>query len=375
MNVLAYVHLRNIVRSTGAGRVARQLTEHLAAEPGVDLRVLADAADHDRVVSEAGAPWTGYRYYLFPMDTSRQQARWYLLRSPAAETYWEEADITYCTAESFVPTKRTRLAVTVHDAAIFESGAHQANTSLYSQRLKWTLLYRALARKADMFHTVSQFSADRLAHFFPEIRSRLFVVHNAVSDFCFAPISDHGVAFLQQKELKDRPYVLLPGGLHFRKNAELVFRVWPDLARRHPDLQLVVPNHSAPEYVERAASGLPRYHMTGFTDDEQLKALYAHATAVWFPSLYEGFGMPVLEAMACGAPVVASNNTSIPEIAGGVALLAGPDDANAHIERIEALLTDSQLRESLGRRGLAHASTFRWHNSARRLRQGFERLM
>jgi glycosyltransferase involved in cell wall biosynthesis len=375
MNVLAYVHLRNIVRSTGAGRVARQLTEHLSAEPGVDLRVLADAGDHGRVLAEAGTPWTGYQYYLFPLDTSRQQARWYLLRSPAAEAYWSEADITYCTAESFVPTKRSRLAVTVHDAAIFESGAHRVSADLYRQRLKWTLLYRALSRNVDLFHTVSQFSADRLSHFFPEIRSRMHVVPNAVAESFFRPVTEHGLDFLKQNELNNRPYILLPGGLHFRKNAELVFQAWPVLARQHPDLRLVIPNHSDPEYARRAATELPSHIMAGFMDDEQLKALYARAAAVWFPSLYEGFGMPVLEAMACGAPVVASNSTAIPEVSGGIALLAEPNDANGHVERLESLIVGSGVRSWLIERGQEHAATFRWAASARRLRAGFERLM
>ena len=108
MNVLSLVHLRNIDRSTGAGRVARQLTEHLALREGLNLHVLADAGDHRKIVSKVGSPWTLFPYHLFADDTSRQQARWLFTHSPSAEHYWPEVQIVHCTMESFVPTRRCR---------------------------------------------------------------------------------------------------------------------------------------------------------------------------------------------------------------------------------------------------------------------------
>ena len=90
LNVLAYVHLRNIHASTGAGRVARQLVEHLAALPDLRFRILADAGDHSRILPLVGAPWSGYTYSLFADDTSRQQARWLALNTPPAESFWPE---------------------------------------------------------------------------------------------------------------------------------------------------------------------------------------------------------------------------------------------------------------------------------------------
>ena len=124
MNLLAYVHLRNIHGSTGAGRVARQLVEHLAPRPGLEMRILADPGDHRRIVPLVGEPWSSYRYHFIARETSKQQAQWFFLHSPAAEHYWPQADVVFCTAESYVPTRKARLAVTLHDAAFFEQGAH-----------------------------------------------------------------------------------------------------------------------------------------------------------------------------------------------------------------------------------------------------------
>ncbi len=373
LRVLAYVHLRNIHDSTGAGRVARQMTEHLARRGDVDLRVLADAGDLERVLPLVGAPWTGYRYETFAEETSRQQARWFWLRSPKAESYWAEAQVVFCTGESFVPVKRARLAVTVHDAAYFEAGAHLRDKSYWMQRAKWTLLFRELGRKADMIHTVSHFSADRLGHFFPGMRGRIRVVHNAVSPHFFGEVAEAGAAFLEAQGLAGQRFVLIPGGLHFRKNAELILEALPALRRRFPEVVFAVVNHSNGEYAERA-TGLGM-RMLGFVSDEALHALYAGAAAVWFPSRYEGFGMPVIEAMACGAPVVASDASSLPEIAGAAAVLVDPGSAEKHVAALSELLTDERASAELSRVGRERARTFTWDAAAEQMKRYFDRLV
>ena len=286
LNLLAYVHLRNIHASTGAGRVARQLTEHLAQRRDVALRVLADAGDQHRILPLVGEPWQSFRYHTFAAETSRQQARWFALDSPKAESFWPDADLIYCTGESYVPATRARLVVTTHDAAYFEQGAHRHDFAFWRQRLKWSLLFRRLSARADMIHTVSQFSADRLAHHFPALGPRIRVVPNAVTPHFFAAVPESGVHFLEQQGLHHRPFVLVPGGLHFRKNAELILAAAPALLDRYPDLLLAVVNHSNPVYAGRASALGPRVRLLGFVSDEALHALYATARAVWFPSLY-----------------------------------------------------------------------------------------
>ena len=375
MKLLSYVHLRNIHRSTGAGRVARQLTEHLAAVPGMDIRILADRGDYLRTIGHVGNPWAQFQYHFFKHDTSLQQALWYLFGNPLAEDFWPEVELVHCTMESYVPTRRARLAVTVHDAAIFESGAHAAGGALLKQRWKWKLLYGTLSRKADLFHTVSQFSADRLSHFFPAIRSRLRVVYNAVCERFFQPVSAEGESALEESGVSRQPFVLLPGGLHYRKNADLVLRAWPLLQQKHPELRLVIVNHSDPVYAERARALGDSVVMTGFVEDEALCSLYHAARAVWFPSRYEGFGMPLIEAMACGAPTVASQISSIPEIAGDASILMPPDRPERHVEGLDALLTDSRYRSELQTRGRARASQFTWQASASLLHDQFLALV
>ncbi len=375
LNLLAYVHMRNIHNSTGAGRTARQLVEHLSCRPDINLEVLADASDMARVLPLVKEPWTNYRFHPFQADTSRQQARWFFLDDPPAERFWPDADVVFCTAESYVPVRTARLVMTAHDAGYFESGAHTRDTTYWKARFKWTLLFQKLARKVDLFHTVSQFSADRLAHFFPAIRSRVRCVHNGVTPHLFGPVPDAGLEYLDVAGLASRPFVLIPGGLHYRKNAELILQAAPLLLRQFPDLILAVVNHCNPTYAESAQKLGPRFKLQGFVSDEALHALYTAATVVWFPSRYEGFGLPVIEAMACGTPVVASNASSIPEIAGQAAILVDPGDAQGHVAAIASLLTDPLARQQFASAGRERSAGFTWQRSAAQLKQHFDTLV
>jgi glycosyltransferase involved in cell wall biosynthesis len=375
MNLLSYVHLRNIYRSTGVGRVARELTEHLALLPGVNVEVLADPGDHCEIVHKVGEPWTGFRYHFMQHETSRQQELWYFLNRPTAESYWPQAELVYCTAESYVPVRRARLAVSCHDTQHFEPGAHKMSLWLLKQRFKWNLLFGRLAAKADMFHMISYFAAERTAHFFPAIKSRLRVVPNAASESFFNPPTGKGKEVLAQLGLAGRPYVLVPGGLHHRKNAELILDAWPHIHRRQPDLTLVVINHSDPAYVDRANALAPSLILAGYQEEEPLVALYNAAQLVWFPTRYDGFGMPVIEAMACGAPVVSSNSSAIPEIAGEAATLLAPDKIEDHVDVICRLIEDGSAREKFSQLGRARAQRYRWATSARQLAENFAALL
>ena len=374
MNVLVYVHLRNIHSSTGAGRFSRNMIEETHKLGHHRLTILADPADHRAVVPKVGAPWTDLPYRFIRHETSRQQALWALLDRPPAESYWPEVDVVYCAAESYVPKRRARLAVTAHDAAFFEKDAHPADWANRKQEVKWRFLYSKLARHADRVFTVSRFSADRLGHFFPALRDRFRVVPSAVPWRFFEPVSAEGEEQLRRLGLAGRRFVMLPRGLHYRKNADMVLRAWPRLRDMHPDLSLVVTSHSQPEYVDKARALGPSVILTDFIDDELLCSIYHAASVLWFPSLYEGFGLPPLEAMACGTPVVASNSSSIPEVSGDAALLVAPTSIDDNLQAIDSLLRDPAAAERMISVGRQVARRYTWARAAQRLDEELAQL-
>ncbi|HLK62890.1 MAG TPA: glycosyltransferase family 1 protein [Bryobacteraceae bacterium] len=376
LNVLAYVHLRRIVKSTGAGRAARCLTENLAACGGTDVRVLGDSGDYQRIAPEAGPSWTGLKHYLFPRDTSSQQARWLFLARPTAEAWWPDVQVTLCTSESYVPVKRSRLVVTLNDAAHLEPQAHRRGLSILKQRMKWNCLYRVLERKADLLHTASTFSAERLAHFWPGMRDRLRVVPHGTPQRFFEPPSQEALDSVRVLGLEPRQFVLLPCGLDHRKNGDLVLSAWKTIRELLPGLKLIVTsNASDPSYLERAKAHGDSIVIPGHVTDDVMCALYHSAAVVWFPSRYEGFGLPILEAMACGAPVISSNCTSIPEVAGDCALLLPTDDTGAHIDAIRSFVTSSAVADQWRVKGPDRARQYTWANSARKMRTLLEALV
>jgi glycosyltransferase involved in cell wall biosynthesis len=374
VKILAYVHLRRLYRATGGGRVARNIIESLSSQKLDTIRILGDANDYRCVVPKIGAPWSGYEYHLFYKNTARQQRNWLLFDSPVAETFWNDADIVYCTGESYVPTKKARSIVLMHDAAYFDESAHRRSPSFYLQQTKWRYLFAKLARCANLFHTVSQFSSERIAHHFPALKNRLRVVPNGVTDYFFSCENNNDRNILKKWGVADRPYILLPGGLSYRKNGDTVIDAWPLVRELYNDLALVVTSQNEVTYVRRAKSFGKEIIVTGFIEDEELRALYRGARVVWFPSLYEGFGIPVLEAMACGTPVVASNSSSLPEVAGDAAIFVPALETGKHVEAIEYLVKDANIRANYSTRGRERASAFTWPNSAVKLRAVFSEL-
>jgi glycosyltransferase involved in cell wall biosynthesis len=179
--------------------------------------------------------------------------------------------------------------------------------------------------------------------------------------------------------LDERPLILSLSAKRPHKNLPRLMRALAAIAPSERPA-LVVPGYSTPheEELRQLAASLgiaERVRMPRWLSDEDLEGLYALATAVVFPSLYEGFGLPVLEAMARGVPVACSNRSSLPEVAGDAALLFDPEDVDAIRLAVERLLADERLRGELRESGLARAATFTWRRTAELTAESYERAL
>jgi glycosyltransferase involved in cell wall biosynthesis len=178
----------------------------------------------------------------------------------------------------------------------------------------------------------------------------------------------------------DTPYILAVGTVQPRKNYEMLIRAFRPVAERHPHSLVIVGgkgwlDEGLPREIERL--GLrDRVRLAGFVDDADLPTVYSAADLLAFPSLYEGFGLPLLEAMACGTPVISSNASSLPEVVTEEsAVLLSPHDETAWTAAMLRLLGDESARGELSTAGLARSSQFSWRTAARQLADLYESLL
>ena len=234
-----------------------------------------------------------------------------------------------------------------------------------------------ITRDADALIAVSRHTKDTIVERLGVAPDRIVVVHHGVDDR-FRPAPAAQVAALRSKLGLSGPYLLFVGTAEPRKNLLRLVDAFAMLCRRRPgDLELVLAGKaawgSASLRARITARGLgARIRLPGHIAGSDLPALYSGAAMFVLPSLAEGFGMPILEAMACGVPVAASNTTALPEVYGDAALGLDPTNTEAIAFALERVLDDSTLRADLIMRGLKRAACFSWEASARKTLGVFE---
>lgn len=257
------------------------------------------------------------------------------------------------------PSGGRPLVVTVHDAAF------ELFPEAFTPRARrfHRLGLAAAGRRADVVITVSQSAADELVSRSAIRAERIRVVPNGVDPPPADPLADR--LALRRLGLEGRPYVLWVGSMEPRKGVGTLVAAMAELRRKgaHPSVATVLAGYDGwltdglVATTDRTALG-PSLRQLGRVSEEQLWALYRHASLFAFPSRHEGFGLPVIEAMSQGTPVVASDVAALREVTGGAALLLAPGDPAPWAEAIGGLLDDDQARLSLARAGLARSRSF-----------------
>ena len=325
------INARAAVRSEigGVERVARELAQRLPALRPDRYRVIRPPA---ALAHRAGHAW---EQAALPQLARGAQ----LILSPA----------------NLAPLASRRNVVVIHDAAALRHPEWYSPAYVRWQR---ALLPR-IARRARLVITVSEFSRAELVELLNLPPERVAVIPNGV-DERFSPAADPAAA---RRELipGGRPYALVVGTRIARKNVAAVAAAARALGESGID---VVAAGGGRGYMreETDEDGVRRL---GYVPERLLPSLYAGARLLLMPSLYEGFGLPCLEAMASGVPVVASNSTALPETCGGAALLVDPADADALASAALAAAIDTDRRSTLINLGLARAAAFTWERTAR----------
>jgi len=312
------------------------------------LALLESLADDATIVDVGDLPrWRRqlWEQASLPLDLRRRKAS--LLHSPHHTT-----PLLYC------PCPRV---VTVHDVTFF----HLPDRYPATRRLFFQLMTRLAARRAAVLLVPSASVREDLHAFLRAPLERIVVTYEGV-DPSFRPL-DRGecVALARKRYGLPEGYLLSLGTREPGKNREVLLRALRRLVDAGRDLPLAVVGQSGWRLKDeqRAVRDLglgARVHFTGYVPQSDLPALYNAASVFVFPSLYEGFGLPALEALACGVPVVTSNVSALPEVVGDAALLVDPHEPQAIADAIGRALDDAGLRALLVQAGLERAAGFTW---------------
>lgn len=273
-----------------------------------------------------------------------------------------DADVLHCTSSSAPRWSPIPVVMTVHDVIplVANDGWEAADTTRFERQIRYGL---AQARRVI---TVSEHTRQDILRLFEVSPDKLEVVHWGIDPPATilpdVDLSAHGVR---------EPYVMAFGGAARRKNSALTIRAAAKAAQVLGQLQLVMIGVADAETrnaleAEARNAGYDNVLFLNYIAESVLEAIYRSAQCLVYASLYEGFGLPVLEAMARGVAVISSNVSSLPEVAGDAALLVDPHDADAVAAAIVRVCSDNALRARLQEHGCARAALFDWRETARR---------
>lgn len=362
----------------GIGRYTRELVGALLAlDSPHEYRVFAATGGlSPGTLNLAARP--GVLVRTIPLTDDWLARLWHRLRLPLpVELMTGPLDLFYSPDFVLPPTRRhTRTLLTVHDLSFVHYPEHFVPKLVdYLNRV-----VPAAVARADMVLADSEATRADLMARFGVAADKLVVLYSGVgSRFSPRPEPDERKRLGSRYGLGDGPYILAVGTLQPRKNYVRLIDAWAQLPTRSSacSVQLVIAGSEGwlyQEVLDRAAKHGDRVRILGFVEEADLPALYRQAAVFAFPSLYEGFGLPVLEAMASGVPVVCSSASSLPEVTGQAGLLVDPNDTDALAAALARVLDDGVLREQLTEAGLVQAGRFNWGAAARQLLACFDAL-
>jgi glycosyltransferase involved in cell wall biosynthesis len=360
-------------QGAGIGRYVRELTAALALTTHNDFKFRLFVAGANPQADPPSPKFSWKPTRITPKWFARI---WHRARLPIpVELFTGQVDLYHATDFVLPPTlSRTRTLLTVHDLSFVRV------PEAASPRLK-AYLDDVVPRSVSRAHHVladSQATKDDLVSLYDTSPEKITVLLSGV-DSRFKRV-DRPEYVRAKYRISGAPYVLSVGTVQPRKNYGRLIEALALLRARGYELNLVIAGGRGwledPIYETIRVNHMEdRVHFIGFADDADLPALYSDAACFAFPSLYEGFGLPVLEAMGCETPVVTSNVSSLPEVAGDAALIVDPYDVDAIASAIVKLADDTTLRSHLINKGRERAQQFTWEKSAHHLLQIYADLL
>jgi len=359
------------LRDYGIGTYVRNLLRHLARLDDYteyivlcrdeDRAFAAELGENFRAVPERSGGYSLREQWALPLDLRR-----------------ERADLFHAPHYVLPPLTPCRSVVTIHDCIHLRFPQYLSNRLGYAYAR--TSMWFATHRAARVL-TVSEASKRDILEYFDVPESKITVIYNAIDErFSEEPPADEVMRVRERYQLND-PFILYAGNIKPHKNLERLIEAFHIIRKGELEfVKLLIIGDEISKYAALRRT-VHRYKLHkhvrffGFVPDATLAILYRLARVFVFPSLYEGFGLPPLEAMASGTPVITSNVSSLPEVAGDAAMLIDPYQTDAIAGAMRRVLMDDRLRDDMRERGLARAREFSWGRSVRRVREIYDEVL
>lgn len=364
MKIAAYIRPRGMITPTGVGKHQLNMLAALSTRRDVEVCLLAPEDELVHGGLPAGSPLAHLPLRVLPFPRKLLEWSWVLLGRPYLDQWCNDADWFYAPMEVFLPNRRGKAAATVHCVGWFEQELPwYTNQDTRRQRRRFRPVLWRVLRDADRILTVSIFLKTRIVNLFGGDPKRIAVVGNGVEDEFF-----HLPASIDRPLNVDSSYLLVIAALEARKGAQYVLSLARALLTAEPATQVIIAGGACgyEEFLAQAVA-LPNVKLLPFQTAEKIRSLLRDAVALLVLSRYETFGIPILEAMATGTPVIAAHFAALPEIVCQAGIIVDPLDCDATIDAIRRLRRDPGARRSLIDAGFQRASEFTWERCAQKL--------
>jgi len=322
-------------------------------------------------------PSRGLAHFLYETNFEIIEAGW---RWRLWQPLWDEfvvgtaakkcgADLVHMTKNAAPPSWGGASMTTLHDICPLV----YPELSAPIENCYWSRQMRRVNKRTDMIITVSEAEKERIIEVLGIPAEKIIVTHLGVDPSFAAEFAPEAAAEVRRRYQLPERYLLNVGTISRKKNIENLVKAYQRVKENDPEtMPLVIAGRSGPGMPSSWPDGVIRLP---YIHHRELPVLYRDATAFLFPSRFESFGLPVLEAMASGVPVITSDKWSMPEIAGGAAILVDPDDVAGLAGALERLLKEPQLRDELRSKGKKRAGDFSWERCARNTMEIYDKIL
>lgn len=379
MATIAIDYTPAVRQQAGIGRIVRGQVQALVQEnPGYDLRLFV--AGPIRPADHRAAPLP---LHSTPFISERNLVRiWHRLNIPVPRVDWFTGgplDLFHATDFVLAPSNARHTLLTVHDLAFL----HHPDAAMPSLHHYLNVVVPRSVERADHILADSHHTARDLQTQWAVPADRISVVQGAVDHSHFRPVADPAQqrAVRERYGIGDRPFVLALSRLEPRKNFTRLIQAYQHARSTQQIRQRLVIGGNKGWLFDEIFATVQRLGLEsdvlfpGFIADNDLPTLYSAADFFAYPSLYEGFGLPIVEALACGTPVLTADNSCLPEAGGPGALYVDAEDVSSIADGLARLAQDDALRRTLRQAGLQHAAHFTWQRSARQLLRAYHKVL